>query len=24
VDDFAKTLADEGYDVMIIHYDEEI
>lgn len=24
VDDFAKTLADEGYDVLITHYDEGI
>jgi len=24
VDDFAKTLADEGYDVLITRYDEEI
>jgi rare lipoprotein A len=24
VDDFAKTLADEGYDVLITHYDENI
>jgi len=23
VDDFAKTLADEGYDVLITHYDDD-